>query len=90
MLPEHQAQPDMILNLRPEHAKLILSTSPEEGGIGIEAPIQKDKWICALKCQQGVPAHDPLIEAAKENITAVKKDIEHQVSPPLLMFLNVV
>ena len=53
--------------------------SPEEGGIGIEAPILKDKWTCALKCQPGVPAHDPLIDRARENVAAVKKDIEHQV-----------
>ena len=86
VLSKHPAQPDVSLNLRREDVMLILSTSPEEGGIGIEAPIQKDKWMCALKCQPGVPSHDPLIDAAKENISAVKKDIEHQVSSPLLVF----
>ena len=53
--------------------------------MNIEIPIQKALWKCVFKCRPGVPAHDPLIDLAKEDVGIVKAEIEHQVCPYSLL-----
>ncbi|KAK5076643.1 hypothetical protein LTS08_005812 [Lithohypha guttulata] len=44
-----------------------------------DSTVKGDRWTCIFKCQPGVPSHDPLIDAAKEDVAQVKADIESQI-----------